>query len=44
MRELPALREFLHRFGRKTRQHEVVAEIDGGGTSRFYRIGRYDKA
>lgn len=44
VRELPALREFLHRFGRKTRQYEVVAEIDGGGLSRFYRIRHYDKA
>ncbi len=43
VRELPALRGFLHRFGRKTRQDAVVAEIDGGGTSRFYRIRQYDR-
>lgn len=42
-RELPRLREFLHSFGRKTKQQEVVAEIDGGGTTRFYRIRKYDK-
>lgn len=37
---LPALREFLHRFGRETNQGEVVVEFDG----RFYRITKFDEA
>ncbi len=36
--QLPALREFLHRFGRETNQGEVVVEFDGG----FYRIRQFD--
>lgn len=32
------LREFLHRFGQKTNQGEVVVEFDG----RFWRIRKYD--
>ncbi len=32
------LREFLHRFGRETKQGEVVLEFDG----KFYRIREYD--
>lgn len=42
VKELKLLREFLHRFGRATRQSEVVVELDGAGESRFYRIRRYD--
>lgn len=42
VKELKALREFLHRFGRETRQSEVVVELDGAGESRFYRIRRLD--
>ena len=37
--ELPKLRKFLHRFGRETKQGEVVVEFD----SLFYRIRKYDK-
>lgn len=36
---LPELRKFLHRFGRETKQGEVVVEFD----SLFYRIRMYDK-
>ena len=35
---LPDLRALLHRFGRETRQGEVVVEYDGD----FYRIRQYD--
>src|SRR5262249_39011774 len=35
---LKALRTFLHRFGKDTKQGEVVVEFDG----RFYRITKYD--
>ena len=40
MRELPALRGFLHGFGRKTNQGEVVFEFD----SLFYRVRKYEEA
>lgn len=42
VKELKSLREFLHRFGRETRQSEVVVELDGNGESRFFRIRRFD--
>lgn len=35
---LPDLREFLHRFGRETRQDQVFVEFDG----KSYRIEKYD--
>lgn len=35
---LQRLREFLHRFGRETKQGEVVVEFDGS----FFRISQYD--
>jgi len=35
---LKSLREFLHRFGRETRQGEVGIVID----SKYYGISRYD--
>ncbi len=35
---LPMLREFLHRMGRKTNQGEVAVEFDG----QFFRITTYD--
>lgn len=35
---IKSLREFLHRFGRETRQGEVVFEFDG----KLYKIIRYD--
>ena len=37
---LRSLREFLHRFGRETRQGEVGVVID----SKYYGISRYDVA
>ena len=37
-----ALREFLHRFGRETRQEVVVAELSGAEGSWFFRIKEYD--
>lgn len=37
-KNLGALREFLHRFGRETNQGEVALEYDG----RFYKIREYD--
>lgn len=37
-KNLKQLREFLHRFGRKTNQGEVVFEFDG----RFFRICKYN--
>ncbi len=39
-KELPRLRQFLHRLGRDTNQGEVVVEFDG----RFYRINEFDRA
>ena len=39
---LPALREFLHRFGRETDQEVVVAELSGAEESWFFRIKEYD--
>lgn len=44
LKELPHLREFLHRFGRETGQRETGFEFRGSGESRFYRITTYDKA
>ena len=35
---LRRLREFLHRFGRETRQGEVGIVVDG----KYYGISRYD--
>src|SRR3989442_922948 len=40
---LPALRELLHRFGRKTDQEVVVAELSGPEGSWFFRIKEYDE-
>jgi hypothetical protein len=40
---LPALRDFLHRFGRDTDQEVVVAEISGAAESWFFRIKQYDQ-
>ncbi len=40
---LPALREFLHRFGRETGQEVVVAELSGPEGSWFFRIKEYDE-
>jgi hypothetical protein len=40
---LPELREFLHRFGRETRQEVVVAELSGAEGSWFFRIKNYDE-
>jgi len=37
-KNLKSLREFLHRFGRKTNQGEVAFEFDG----EFFRIREYD--
>jgi hypothetical protein len=37
-KNLNLLREFLHRFGRETKQGEVVCEFDG----EFFRISKYD--
>lgn len=37
-KNLKSLREFLHRFGRKTNQGEVAFEFDG----EFFRIRKYD--
>jgi hypothetical protein len=37
---LPDIREFLHRFGRETRQDQVFVEFDG----KAYRIEQYDPA
>ena len=37
--QLKNLREFLHRFGRATKQGEVVVEIDG----EFFRIKQFDQ-
>lgn len=42
--ELPALRAFLHRFGRETNQREVAVELSGGGESWFFRITEFDEA
>lgn len=39
---LPALREFLHRFGRETRQREVAVDLSGDGHALFFRITDYD--
>jgi hypothetical protein len=39
---LPALREFLHRFGSETRQELVVALLSGPQGSWFFRIRQYD--
>ncbi len=39
---ITALREFLHRFGRKTNQEVVVVELSGGEGSWFFRIKEYD--
>lgn len=39
---LPDLREFLHRFGRETKQDMVVAELSGPEESWFFRIKKYD--
>lgn len=39
IRNLPALRRFLHRLGRETNQGEVAVEFDGW----FYRITDFDK-
>ncbi|MFO0966868.1 MAG: hypothetical protein U0793_14945 [Gemmataceae bacterium] len=35
---IPRLREFLHRFGRETKQGRVVIEFDG----KFWSIDQYD--
>lgn len=40
---LLVLREFLHRFGRETRQLEVAFEFAGQGDSKFFRIKKYDE-
>src|SRR3989442_15563025 len=41
--QVGALREFLHRFGRKTNQEVVVAELSGAEGSWFLRIKQYDE-
>jgi hypothetical protein len=38
LRNLPRIREFLHRMGRETNQGEIAFEFDG----RFYRIRHFD--
>ena len=38
LKNLPRLREFLHRLGRETRQGEIAFEFAG----EFYRIREYD--
>jgi hypothetical protein len=40
--ELPAPREFLHRFGRTTEQREVGVSLTGMGDSLFFRIKNFD--
>jgi hypothetical protein len=42
VRELPALRAFLHRYGRTTNQREVGVSLAGEGQSLFLRITRFD--
>jgi len=39
---LADLREFLHRFGRRTNQEVVVLELSGPEESWFFRIKQYD--
>jgi hypothetical protein len=41
-RELPNLREFLHRFGRTTNQQSVGLSLAGAGQSHFFRIKTFD--
>ena len=38
VRNLPRIREFLHRMGRVTRQGEVAFEFDDS----FYRVRKFD--
>ncbi len=40
LKNLPRIREFLHRMGRETDQGEIAFEFDG----RFFRIRHYDAA
>ena len=40
--ELPALRAFLHRYGRTTNQREVGVSLAGAGESLFFRIKTFD--
>lgn len=42
LKHAPALRNLLHRFGRDTRQGEVVIEFESEGSARLIRIRDYD--
>jgi hypothetical protein len=43
LENVPALRAFLHRFGRETNQEVVVAELSGEAGAWFFRIRDYDE-